>query len=141
MPDSHDEGVLDDLSPAAREFPRCPRSYRLPPSRAFAGRSAVDAWTKAARRVPEEWRQGARRWNDGHAISTRRQPVSVYKVIEIVGTSTTSWEDAATTAVNKAKEHLRDLRVAEVMQQDLDLTGDEVRFRVKLSLSFKYEDH
>ncbi len=67
--------------------------------------------------------------------------MSVYKVIEIVGTSTTSWEDAATTAVNKAKEHLRDLRVAEVMQQDLDLTGDEVRFRVKLSLSFKYEDH
>ena len=67
--------------------------------------------------------------------------MSVYKVIEIVGTSTTSSEDAATTAVNTAKEHLRDLRVAEVLQQDLDLTGDEVRYRVKLSLSFKYQEH
>jgi len=67
--------------------------------------------------------------------------VSVYKIIEIVGTSTTSWEDAAATAINTAKEHLRDLRVAEVMQQDIDLTGDEVRFRIKLSVSFKYQEH
>ena len=74
-------------------------------------------------------------------LFTRRQPVSVYKIIEIVGTSTTSWEDAATTAVNTAKEHLRDLRVAEVMRQDLDLSGDEVLFRVKLSVSFKYQEH
>ena len=67
--------------------------------------------------------------------------MSVYKIIEIVGTSTTSWEDAAATAINTAKEHLRDLRVAEVMQQDIDLTGDEVRFRIKLSVSFKYQEH
>jgi dodecin len=65
--------------------------------------------------------------------------VSVYKVVEIVGTSTTSWEDAAVTAVNTAKETLRDLRVAEVVEQDIDLTGGEVVFRTKLSVSFKYQ--
>lgn len=65
--------------------------------------------------------------------------MSVYKVVEIVGTSTTSWEDAALTAVQTAKETLRDLRVAEVVEQDLDLTGDAVLFRTKLSISFKYQ--
>lgn len=65
--------------------------------------------------------------------------MSVYKVVEIVGTSTTSWEDAAVTAVQTAKQTLRDLRVAEVVEQDLDLGGDEVLFRTKLSISFKYQ--
>ena len=65
--------------------------------------------------------------------------MSVYKVVEIVGTSTTSWQDAAVVAVNTAKETLRDLRVAEVVEQDIDLTGDEVIFRTKLSVSFKYQ--
>jgi flavin-binding protein dodecin len=65
--------------------------------------------------------------------------MSVYKVIEIVGTSSTSWEDAAVIAVKKAGQTLRDLRVAEVVQQDLDLAGDEVLFRTKLSISFKYQ--
>ena len=65
--------------------------------------------------------------------------MSVYKVVEIVGTSTTSWEDAAVTAVKTAKETLRDLRVAEVVEQDIDLSGDEVTFRTKLSVSFKYQ--
>ena len=65
--------------------------------------------------------------------------MSVYKIVEIVGTSTTSWEDAAMQAVTTAKETLRDLRVAEVVEQDLDLGGDQVLFRTKLSISFKYE--
>ena len=65
--------------------------------------------------------------------------MSVYKVIEIVGTSSTSWEDAAVAAVSTAKETLRDLRVAEVVEQDLDLSGDAVVFRTKLSISFKYQ--
>jgi dodecin len=65
--------------------------------------------------------------------------MSVYKIIEIVGTSSSSWEDAAVQAVNIAKETLRDLRVAEVVEQDLDLAGDEVVFRTKLSISFKYQ--
>ena len=66
--------------------------------------------------------------------------MSVYKVIDIIGTSTTSWEDAAVTAVRTAGATVRDLRVAQVVQQDLDLgEGDAVTFRVKLQISFKYE--
>jgi flavin-binding protein dodecin len=66
--------------------------------------------------------------------------MSVYNVIELIGTSSQSWEDAAITAVKTAKESLRDLRVAEVVEQDLDLgDGDAVTFRTKLRVSFKYE--
>ena len=66
--------------------------------------------------------------------------MSVYKVIELIGTSNQSWEDAAAGAVKVARESLRDLRVAEVVEQDLDLgDGDTVVFRTKLRLSFKYE--
>ena len=67
--------------------------------------------------------------------------MSVYRVIDVIGTSTQSWEDAAVTAVNTARKSLRDLRVAEVVQQDLHIEeGGEVIFRSKLRLSFKYED-
>jgi dodecin len=67
--------------------------------------------------------------------------VSVYKVVEIIGTSSTSWEDAAAVAVRTAGQTLRDLRVAEVVQQDLDVAADggAITFRTKLRLSFKYE--
>ena len=67
--------------------------------------------------------------------------MSVYKVIEIIGTSTQSWEDAASSAVTKARESLRGLRVAEVVKQDLDVGEDgALTYRTKLSVSFKYED-
>ncbi|HTL84837.1 MAG TPA: dodecin family protein [Acidimicrobiia bacterium] len=66
--------------------------------------------------------------------------MSVYKVIEIIGTSGQSWEDAATTALKTAGESVRDLRVAEVIQQDLDVgDGGGITFRTKLRVSFKYE--
>jgi flavin-binding protein dodecin len=66
--------------------------------------------------------------------------VSVYKVIELIGTSEQSWEDAAATAVRTAGESLRGLRVAEVMEQDLDLgEGDTITYRTKLRVSFKYD--
>ena len=66
--------------------------------------------------------------------------MSVYKVIEIVGTSATSWEDAAAQAVKTAGESLNDLRVAEVVKQDIHLEeGGAITFRTKLELSFKYE--
>lgn len=66
--------------------------------------------------------------------------MSVYKVIEIIGTSTESWEGAAKAAVDKAGESLRELRVAEVVQQDLDLgESGTVTYRTKLRISFKYE--
>jgi dodecin len=67
--------------------------------------------------------------------------MSVYRVIDVIGTSTQSWEDAAVTAVATARKSLRDLRVAEVVEQDLHIEdGGEVVFRTKLRLSFKYED-
>ena len=67
--------------------------------------------------------------------------MSVYKVIDIIGTSSSSWEDAAATAVKTAGSTVRGLRVAEVVRQDLDLGEDgQVTYRVKLQISFKYED-
>ena len=65
---------------------------------------------------------------------------SIYKVVEIIGTSTESWEKAAKTAVEIASKTLRDLRVAEVMEQDLVITAGKVEaYRTKLKISFKYE--
>jgi flavin-binding protein dodecin len=65
---------------------------------------------------------------------------SVYKVIELVGTSTESWEKAATAAVTRAAESLRDLRIAEVSQLDMVLEEGKVRaFRAKVKVSFKFE--
>ncbi len=65
---------------------------------------------------------------------------SVYKVIEIVGTSSESWERAAKVAVERAAESLRDLRVAEVVEQDVQLKDGKVElYRTKLKISFKYE--
>jgi flavin-binding protein dodecin len=65
---------------------------------------------------------------------------SVYKVIELVGTSTESWERAARGAVERAAQSLRDLRIAEVLEQDLVIDeGKVTAYRVKLKLSFKYE--
>lgn len=65
--------------------------------------------------------------------------MSVYKVIELVGSSTESWEAAATAAVDKARGSVRDLRVAEVVKQDIDLSEGATTFRTKLRVSFKYE--
>jgi flavin-binding protein dodecin len=66
--------------------------------------------------------------------------VSVYRVTELIGTSTESWEDAAATAVKTARLTLRDLRVAEVAEQDIHIDGDGgITYRTKLRISFKYE--
>jgi hypothetical protein len=65
---------------------------------------------------------------------------SVYKIIELVGTSTESWEKAASAAVARAAKTLRDLRVAEVVEQDLVIEEGAVRgYRAKVKISFKYE--
>jgi len=64
---------------------------------------------------------------------------SVYKIVELVGTSTESWEDAATTAVETASKSLKDLRVAEISKLDLKVEfGKVVAYRAKVNLSFKY---
>ncbi len=66
---------------------------------------------------------------------------SVYKVIELVGTSSESWEKAAEAAVKRASKSLRDLRVAQVVEQDVVIEkGKVTAYRTKLKLSFKYED-
>jgi flavin-binding protein dodecin len=65
---------------------------------------------------------------------------SVYKVIQLVGTSTESWERAAAAAVERASQSLRDLRVAEVEELDLQLENGQVKaYRAKVRVSFKYE--
>lgn len=64
---------------------------------------------------------------------------SVYKVVEIIGTSTKSWEDAAAQAVATASKSLKDLRVAEVVEQDMQIEeGKVIAYRTKLHVSFKY---
>lgn len=64
---------------------------------------------------------------------------SVYKIIELVGTSTKSWEDAAGTAIKKASESLRDLRIAEVSAMDLQIKDGKIEcYRTKVKLSFKF---
>lgn len=70
----------------------------------------------------------------------RERSMSVYRVTEIIGTSSTSWEDAAAEAIRTAGGTLRDLRVAEVIKQDIHLEeGGAITYRTKLQLSFKYE--
>lgn len=66
--------------------------------------------------------------------------MSVYRVTELIGTSTESWEDAATTAVQTASGSLRDLRVAQVVSQDIHIDeAGAITYRTKLQISFKYE--
>ena len=66
---------------------------------------------------------------------------SVYKVIELIGTSEKSWEDAAKIAIEKAAKSLEDLRVAEVVAQDVKIEeGKVVAYRTKVRLSFRYHD-
>ena len=67
--------------------------------------------------------------------------MSIYKVIEVIGTSEVSWEDAASKAVERASATLDDLRIAEVTSQDVKIeNGKVVAYRTKLSLSFKFRD-
>ena len=65
---------------------------------------------------------------------------SVYKVIELVGTSTESWEKAARAAVERASQSLRDLRVAEVVELDMQITDGKIEaYRAKVKVSFKFD--
>ena len=65
---------------------------------------------------------------------------STYDVIELIGTSSTSWEDAAKNVIDEAAKHLRELRVAEVVEKDLVIRNGKVEaYRTKVKLSFKYE--
>ena len=84
----------------------------------------------AARQIRQTDQKG------GNAMSS-----SVYKIIELVGTSTESWDDAARAAVERASSSLRDLRIAEVVKLDLQIKDGKVEaYRAKISVSFKYEE-
>ena len=66
---------------------------------------------------------------------------SIYKIIEVVGTSKTSWEDAAKNAVETAGKSLKDLRIAEIIRLDMAMeNGKVVSYRARVNLSFKYHD-
>ena len=72
------------------------------------------------------------------AKKTAAEPI--YKIVEVIGTSTKSWEDAAMNAVTAAAKSLRDLRIAEVVKMDMKVDkGKAVAFRTRVLLSFKYE--
>jgi flavin-binding protein dodecin len=76
----------------------------------------------------------------GQLSSLEESAVSVYRVTDLIGTSSESWQDAATAAVNVARKTLRDLRVAEVVEQDIHIDeGGALTYRTKLRVSFKYE--
>jgi flavin-binding protein dodecin len=67
-------------------------------------------------------------------------PDSVYRVTEVVGVSSESWEDAARTAVETAAKSVRELRIAEVLRQDLTIQdGSVLNYRIRLGISFKYD--
>ena len=73
-------------------------------------------------------------------MNLEESAVSVYRVTDLIGTSTESWQDAATTAITEARKTLRNLRVAEVVEQDIDIDeGGAFTYRTKLRVSFKYE--
>ncbi len=66
--------------------------------------------------------------------------MSVYKVIDVIGTSSDSWEDAAAEALRTVRQTIRDVRVAEVVKQDIHIEENgEIAYRTKLQISFKYE--
>ncbi|HKU93883.1 MAG TPA: dodecin family protein [Vineibacter sp.] len=68
-------------------------------------------------------------------------PESVYKIVEVVGSSPDSWEKAAAAAVQRASSSLRDLRIAQVVEQDIQIEDGKIHaYRTKLKLSFKMED-
>jgi dodecin len=70
----------------------------------------------------------------------KKSGVSVYKIVEVIGTSTVSWEEAAKCAVQAASKTLRDLRIAEVVKQDMAIeNGKVVAYRTRMLLSFKYQ--
>jgi flavin-binding protein dodecin len=117
------------------------REFRGLTPRAFAPQAGAAA--RPARETgPRNSRRPDRSSRLARQATAREEKMaeSVYKVIELVGTSTESWEKAAAAAVERASKSVRDLRVAEVVEQDLVIENGKVEaYRTKLKVSFKYE--
>jgi dodecin len=78
---------------------------------------------------------------EGGTLMAKSSGDGVYKIVEVIGQSSTSWEEAARSAVETASKSLRDLRIAEITKLDVKIEDGKVAaFRARLSLSFKYED-
>jgi dodecin len=122
--------------PAEDPAPRSQVKPQAPAARAVALGDHLPASTTGPGGSVTSWRQQpgpGRTWS-------KESGMSVYRVTEIIGTSSTSWEDAAAEAIRTAAGTLRDLRVAEVVKQDIALDeGGAITYRTKLELSFKYE--
>jgi flavin-binding protein dodecin len=89
---------------------------------------------KLARLAAANWKKGE------HNMAKKGSSDGVYRVIDVIGTSSISWEDAAKTAVSTASKSLRDLRIAEVSKLDMKVEGGKVvAYRARVQLSFKYE--
>jgi dodecin len=89
---------------------------------------------------PLRWGASTRVFHNKREQGGVKMAESVYKVVEIIGTSSDSWEKAAQAAVAKASQSLRDLRVAEVVELDLQINNGKIEaYRTKLNISFKYE--
>jgi 23S rRNA pseudouridine1911/1915/1917 synthase len=118
--------------PVTLSLARCAPRYKLNP---VAADRPVEPVLSVIRRSK------ARRLLHRRREGRIEMPESVYKLIELVGTSTESWEKAAAAAIEKASKSLRDLRIAEVSQLDMQIEDGHVRaFRAKVKVSFKYED-
>jgi flavin-binding protein dodecin len=90
--------------------------------------------------MPKAWLAALRRGFQPRLSMEVQMTDSVYKVVTLVGTSTESWEKAAKAAVDAASHSLRELRIAEVVKQDMVITDGKVEaYRTKIRVSFKYE--
>jgi flavin-binding protein dodecin len=120
----------NDVGPVARVFPFGDSATRVQGVRAYDDQIEVRAGgSHLSTRRRADMPKKARKSDSG-----------VYRVTEIIGTSTVSWEDAASSAVAAAAKSLRDLRVAEVSKLDMKVeNGKVVAYRARVSLSFKYE--
>jgi dodecin len=97
----------------------------------------------AIEKIPDEWFRRpvfCTGVAQGGIMAKQAEAATVYKLVEVIGTSTQSWEDAAKNAVETAAKTLRDLRIAEVVKMDMKVEDGKVRaYRTRVLLSFKYE--
>ena len=147
------DGVVERIAPAQRlRLPMVAGSRSLNLANSVAGRRLRSLAAARVRRRHAARKPGMMIWPARARLSRPTTPKEdimakknrgdgVYRVIDVIGTSKDSWEDAAKSAVGTASKSLRDLRIAEVTKMDMKCEGGKVvAYRVRVQLSFKYED-